>query len=417
MLAWRSPGIRRTANIVVAMRTLTTLLSVSVLLSVVAVILGAPPASAGDRWVVTTSAGMTVPAGTTLTVRAAATTCAPDVPVTLWWADSQTLRWRPALTATPGAECALELPLASGLRVSRHRFAVTTGEAPGPGDAVSTVTANPASFRLSGPARTTLTDRPILTVAAGPQASGLPVTIWTGSGSGTRVVGQGTLDATGAFRVGYGLNIGVVGTVRLQARISDGAGYAVASNQLVVLREGFAGRIRATTAGDVSSLYRAGCPVGPSGLSTIEMNHWDYQGKVRPGVLVVRKDLAPRVMAAFQQAFTARWPIQSMQSLNLWGGDDIKIMAAGNTGAFNCRHVVGNPYAQSPHSYGSAIDINQRENPYRAPNGVWYPNATYSTHRPASVTGLMTAQSPIVIAMKGQGFRWFSGWDWHHFEP
>lgn len=400
-----------------SMRTLTTLLSVSVLLSVLGGVLGAPPARAVDHWVVTTSAGTTVLAGATLTLRATRTTCAPAQPVTVWWSDTQTLRWRPALTAAPGAACQLQLPLASGLRVGKHRFAVTTGQVPGAGDFSSAITANPASFRLSGPARTTLTDRPVLTVTAGPQASGLPVRVWTGSGTSTRILGQGTLDDNGQFRVAFGLNIGVVGTVTLQASISDGAGYAVASNQFVVLREGFGGRIRATTSADVTSLYRAGCPVGPSGLATIEMNHWDYQGTVRSGVLIVRKDLAPKVMAAFHQAFDARWPIQSMKSLNLWGGDDIKIMAAGNTGAFNCRHVVGNPYAQSPHSYGSAIDINQRENPYRAPNGVWYPNATYATSRPASVTGLLTATSPMVTALKGQGFRWFSGWDWHHFEP
>ena len=326
------------------MPVIPRLLTATLLLSIIAVCLGAPPSVAAETWTVTTSVGNTVAAGSTLTVRATTTTCDPDQPATLWWAESQTLRWRPALTAAPGTSCALLMALASGLRVSKHRFAVTsTGEAPQPGDKVSIITSNPASFVLSGPSRTTLTDRPSLTVNAGAQASGLPIRIWTGSGSTTRIVGQGTLDAAGQFRVAYGLNIGVLGSVTLQAGISDGVGYAVSSNWLVIVREGFGGRIRATTAADITSLHRAGCPVGASGLATIEMNHWDYQGRVQRGVLVVRKDIATKVMAAFQQAYQAQWPIQSMKSLNLWGGDDIKIMAAGNTGAVNFRPVVGNP--------------------------------------------------------------------------
>ncbi|XSS48487.1 M15 family metallopeptidase [Propionibacteriaceae bacterium G1746] len=343
--------------------------------------------------------------------------CAPGERLTLWWADSQGLRWRPALTAEAGVDCRLALPLASGLRVGHYRFAVTTGDAPGPAERVSIIDAHPAAFVLSGPTRTTLTGQPTLTVDAGPHASGLPVVVLTGSGSNLREAGRGSLDERGRFSFAYRLNVGVIGTVTLQARISDGAGYAADSNLHVVLREGFGGRIRATTAADVSSLYRAGCPVGPSGLATIEMYHWDYQGRVQPGVMIVRKDLAPKVMAAFERAFAQGWPVQSMKSLNLWNGDDLRIMAAGNAGAFNCRHVVGNPYAQSPHSYGIAVDVNQRENPYRAPNGVWYPIATYATYRPATVKGLFTGQSPLVVAMNQQGFRWFSGWDWHHFQP
>ena len=39
-------------------------------------------------------------------------------------------------------------------------------------------------------------------------------------------------------------------------------------------------------------------------------------------------------------------------------------MADGNTSAFNCRRVTGNPTKLSQHSYGNAIDINTRQNPY-----------------------------------------------------
>ena len=91
-------------------------------------------------------------------------------------------------------------------------------------------------------------------------------------------------------------------------------------------------------------------------------------------------------------------------------------MAAGNTSAFNCRRVTGNPYAMSPHSYGKAIDVNTIENPYRDPNGVWYPSAKYASYRPASVTGLLVATSGLTVGLRNEGYAWFTGWDWQHFE-
>lgn len=175
--------------------------------------------------------------------------------------------------------------------------------------------------------------------------------------------------------------------------------------------------VRPTTSADVAKTYRAGCPVGPGGLHTIQMNYLGYDGRMHRGEMVVRKDLSDNVVAAFSRGTTTgRFPIRSMKNPNVWNGDDVKMMAAGNTSAFNCRRVTGNPYAMSPHAYGKAIDVNTIENPYRDPNGRWYPSSTYATSRPAGVKGLLLPSSGLVVGLRGQGYEWFTGWDWQHFE-
>ncbi|MGO1384276.1 MAG: M15 family metallopeptidase [Arachnia sp.] len=174
--------------------------------------------------------------------------------------------------------------------------------------------------------------------------------------------------------------------------------------------------ITQTTADEVSSTYRQGCPVGPENLKTIRINQLDLEGEVHRGEIIVASYLADRVANSFEQMFAAGFQVAQMRNPNIWGGSDEKMMYANNTSGFNCRRVVGNPSRLSPHSYGTAVDINPVQNPYRDPTGRWWPSTAYSTNRPAGTPGLHTESSASVTALKSNGFSWFSGWDWHHFE-
>ncbi len=174
--------------------------------------------------------------------------------------------------------------------------------------------------------------------------------------------------------------------------------------------------IRATTAAEVLYTYRSGCPVGPSSLRTVEMNFLGYDKKVHRGSLIVRKDLAPKVAAAFDRGLRGNFAIRQMSNPDAWRANDVTMMASNNTSAFNCRRVTGNPYRLSPHSYGTSIDVNTFENPYRAPSGRWYPSARYGTWRPTTVPGLLRSNSPLTLGLRGQGYDWYSGWDWQHFQ-
>ncbi len=54
-----------------------------------------------------------------------------------------------------------------------------------------------------------------------------------------------------------------------------------------------------TTSADVAKTYRAGCPVGPSKLSTITMNFYGFDHLMHRGVLIVRRDLTGKVIRGF----------------------------------------------------------------------------------------------------------------------
>lgn len=137
------------------------------------------------------------------------------------------------------------------------------------------------------------------------------------------------------------------------------------------------------------------------------------------GVLIVRADLANGLVATFG-ANLGR-PIRRMDNPNVWGGSDPKQMEADNTSGFNCRKVTGNPYAQSPHSYGIAIDINTRENPYRDVTGKWWPKSgqAYIKRSPWK-NGMLTKTSVLTTQLRSRVYFWGGLWcpgrDYQHFE-
>ena len=391
-------------------------------LAAVAVLVGvgATPARAAEQWTLTPSplnnAGQ-VNAGTALTITAQAPSCVPG-PATVWLADAVSLRWHKVTTVKLGSSCRFEASLPRGLRTTDYRMALTRGaDQPGTSSAGRWVR-SVSRITIGLPTTMGVDATPTMTINVGPQAAGRLLEVQASTAAGTPVIARSRVGANGAFSTPFTHRAGQSGSLRLRVVVHLGSGRTHMSGWVTYQRSAptINARIRATTSADVAKTYRSGCPVGPSGLRTIEMNHWNYQGQVQRGTLIVRANLTSRVLAAFTEAFNKKWPIKSLASPNLYGGDDVKMMAAGLTSAFNCRPVVGNPYAQSPHSYGIAVDINPLENPYLAPNGRWYPSSTYASHRPTSVTGLMGDNSSMVVAMKRQGFEWYKGWDWHHFQ-
>ncbi|MGO4955914.1 M15 family metallopeptidase [Luteococcus sp. Sow4_B9] len=170
------------------------------------------------------------------------------------------------------------------------------------------------------------------------------------------------------------------------------------------------------TAAMVPVTYRAGCPVGPSQLTRISMNHFGFDGRIHTGHLIVRSTDVSRFRNVFTAAFVAHFPMRVMKDPSPYGNDD-NSMSADNTSAFFCRQVNGNPYVTSPHTYGRSVDVNPRENPYRKPNGYWYPvnGRTYvdrSNRRP----GMLFSDSAMTKSFQANGFKWLSGFDWQHFQ-
>lgn len=80
----------------------------------------------------------------------------------------------------------------------------------------------------------------------------------------------------------------------------------------------------------------------------------------------------------------ASFPFAKIRPTAVYGGTDIKAMFHDNTSAFNCRHVTGDPPSLSPHSYGTAIDINTVRDPYMDSSGRWYPRTKGASYRDRS---------------------------------
>lgn len=275
------------------------------------------------------------------------------------------------------------------------------------------VTAPTAASTIDAPATVSITGY------VEPRAAGERVwvedligTTWTSRPAGATTTG-------GAFRLTLDTGRGRVGsfTSRVAWQIT-GTATVIRSAPVTITR---VARLSATThptlRTEVALSYRPGCPVGPAQLTTIDMNHWGFDGLVHRGRLIVRTDVVPAVIAAFQAGFDAKYPIRVMQDPSAYGNDDRRSMAADNTYAFSCRPVTGNPGVVSPHSYGRALDVNPVENPYREPNGTWSPaNGAPFIDRSVRRPGMLYADSPLTRALTSRGFAWYVGWDYQHFQ-
>jgi len=182
-----------------------------------------------------------------------------------------------------------------------------------------------------------------------------------------------------------------------------------------------AGRITANIRRRMASSYANGCPVPLDDLRYLRVSHWDFNGRVQQGELVVAAKHADALVVVFRKLYAAKFPIQRMRLVSDYGGDDERSMAANNTSAFNCRTVAGTS-RWSQHSFGAAVDLNPIQNPYVTRVGV-SPTAgkpyAGSGDRRATVQGLITADSAVVRAFREGGWEWGGDWsspkDYQHF--
>lgn len=209
--------------------------------------------------------------------------------------------------------------------------------------------------------------------------------------------------------------------LRLRASWDEGARDASRAEPLRVGAR-FDVKVQSVTARDVPHTWRPGCPVPPSGLRQIHMNYWDYRGRLQRGTLIGAASVTSDYIAIFRRAFTSGFQIKKMYPADRYGGVDERAMRAGNTSAFNCRHVTGNPYRMSQHSYGNAIDINTFENPYVTSSQVYPPKAAvpYYYRREFNLgdPGVITSSSSIAQELWRQGWSWGARWsppDYQHW--
>ena len=165
--------------------------------------------------------------------------------------------------------------------------------------------------------------------------------------------------------------------------------------------------------------WRAGCPVELSELRFVTLSHWNFAGEATTGELAVRRDFAEAMVQVFERLYDARFPIQQMQLVDVFSGNDNLSMTANNTSAFNCREVAFRPGVWSNHALGTAIDVNPLVNPYVSDTLVLPPEGSPFADRSVEALGGIYPGGVVVQAFADVGWGWGGDWvsakDWQHF--
>jgi hypothetical protein len=180
------------------------------------------------------------------------------------------------------------------------------------------------------------------------------------------------------------------------------------------------GAVDAVDASRLTSSWRPGCPVPVEDLRLLTVAFWGFDAREHRGELVVHRDQASAVLKVMQTLFEARFPIERMELVDVYGGDDDRSTAANNTSAFNCREVENAPGVWSQHSYGRAIDVNPVQNPYLPRSGPVDPPAGAAfTNRSDVRPGMIVGGDQVVRAFASIGWEWGGNWtgskDYQHF--
>jgi hypothetical protein len=180
----------------------------------------------------------------------------------------------------------------------------------------------------------------------------------------------------------------------------------------------FSSAISSVTEADLAGSWRPGCPVAPEDLRLVSVTYWGFDDRPQQGELVVHAQSAEAIALVMEELYGLQFPIERMERVDAFEGDDDASMAANNTSAFNCREVSRRPGVWSQHAFGTAIDINPVQNPYILRNGTVLPPGSV-TDRSTPATGLIEADSPVVAAFADIGWGWGGDWsgvlDYQHF--
>ncbi len=155
-------------------------------------------------------------------------------------------------------------------------------------------------------------------------------------------------------------------------------------------------------------------------LRYIKIKYVDFSGSEKDGELIVNKKLAKEVTQIFYELYQAQYPVESVRLVDDYGepGDDNASMAANNTSAFNYRKVTGSKKL-SRHSYGAAIDINPKLNPYIDGDRVAPENGAAYADRSKDFAGKIDHDDACYKIFIKHGWTWGGDWkgdkDYQHF--
>ncbi len=171
------------------------------------------------------------------------------------------------------------------------------------------------------------------------------------------------------------------------------------------------------------AIWVSDCPVALSELRLLNVSHYDFDGNIVAGQIIVLDKIAKNVISIFEELLALKFPIHSLKLMNDFNADDELAMNANNSSGFNFRAIAGTDKL-SMHSYGLAIDINPLQNPYiiideNTNNVEVFPvQGAKFLNRNNLRKGMV---EPIVPIFKKHGISiWGGDWnspiDYHHFQ-
>ena len=167
------------------------------------------------------------------------------------------------------------------------------------------------------------------------------------------------------------------------------------------------------------------CPVHLKDLKLLSIKYLGYDGSDKLGELLVHKDISSDVVKIFEELYEIKYPINKMNLISKYNGDDWLSIEDNNTSAFNCRFIEGTN-KWSNHAYGKAIDINPIENPYVSKKGHIFHKESlkYKIREHKSNTlkdrAILLKEDKAVKIFEKYGWKWGGDWitikDYQHFE-
>ena len=158
-------------------------------------------------------------------------------------------------------------------------------------------------------------------------------------------------------------------------------------------------------------------------LRYVRVLHYGFDQQVHIGELITNKSVTDEICQIFYELYQKKYEIEKMVLVDEYDADDDLSMADNNTSCFNFRKVTGTAHL-SKHSYGLAIDVNPRYNPYvYKKNGktVCEPeNGKRFQNRKKDFAHKITKKDACYRIFTRHGFSWGGDWkslkDYQHFQ-
>lgn len=164
--------------------------------------------------------------------------------------------------------------------------------------------------------------------------------------------------------------------------------------------------------------WHQGCPVPMSELRLLSLDYINFDGIAATGRLVVNRSVADDVLGVFKALYEARFPLENVDTLDLYRPGARPTDDSDVTVGFNCRDVAGTT-TWSQHAFGTAVDVNPVQNP-QIKNGEVVPRTGIGyIDRSQNLQGMIHEGDAVDQAFSAIGWGWGGRWrsfkDFMHF--